>query len=378
MERVLISGGAGFIGSRTALKLQRLGYEVTVLDNLSTQIHSDQPQTSYLYQSVKNKVRFIHGDIRDLSTWQKVIPDHQYIIHLAAETGTGQSMYQIDKYVEVNCGGTAKMLDVLANTKHQVRKVIVASSRAVYGEGKYYCETHGVVYPEKRTQENLANGKFNPICPICQGEVVHLATDEQSKIQPESIYGITKNTQEQMVLVSCQSLQISAVALRYQNVYGPGQSLSNPYTGILSIFSTRILNGNSINIFEDGQESRDFVYIDDVVDATILALQKDIAVNSIALNVGSGVSTSVESIAQRLKILYHSDISLSISGDYRLGDIRHNKADISAVHNLFGFSPKVNIEQGLEKFVDWVKHQEIHSDNYEQSIVELREKGLIK
>lgn len=378
MERVLITGGAGFIGSRTALKLVSMGYNVTVLDNLSTQIHSEHPESSYLYQSIKDKVHFVRGDVRDRSVWQNVIPNHHYIIHLAAETGTGQSMYQIEKYMDVNCGGTANMLDVLANTSHQVKKVIVASSRAIYGEGKYFCETHGVVYPEKRKADQLSSGNFEVVCPICHGQVELMATDEDSKIQPESIYGITKNTQEQMVLVSCQSLGVSAVALRYQNVYGPGQSLSNPYTGILSIFSTRILNGNGINIFEDGQESRDFIYIDDVVDATILTLQKDTKSNAIALNVGSGVSTTVDYIARKLKESYNSDIPLSISGDYRLGDIRHNKADISNIQQLLGFSPKVSIEQGLKLFVEWVQQQEIKSDNYEQSIAELKQKGLIK
>ena len=332
----------------------------------------------YLYQSIQDKVHFIHGDVRDLSVWEKAIPNHDCIIHLAAETGTGQSMYEIDKYVSVNCGGTAKMLDVLTNTQHQVKKVIVASSRAIYGEGKYHCKIHGEIFPEKRSQEDLSNGKFEPVCSICQGELTLLATDEQSKIQPESIYGITKNTQEQMVLTSCQSLQIPAVAFRYQNVYGPGQSLSNPYTGILSIFSTRILNGNGINIFEDGRESRDFVYIDDVVDANIMAVQKELENTSIALNVGSGVSTSVERIAQRLNTLYQSNVPLTVSGDYRLGDIRHNKADIRLIQSLYGFSPKVSIEQGLANFVDWVKQQDIVSDNYENSIAELKEKGLIK
>ncbi|MEC8610209.1 MAG: NAD-dependent epimerase/dehydratase family protein [Bacteroidota bacterium] len=378
MERILISGGAGFIGSRTTLKLLTLGYSVSIIDSLSSQIHSDQPENSFLYQSIKDKVNFIHGDVRDLSLWENTIPNHDCIIHIAAETGTGQSMYQIDKYFSVNCGGTAKMLDVLTNSKHEIKKVIVASSRAIYGEGKYHCKTHGNVFPEKRSQENLSEGKFDPVCPICQGQLTLLSTDEKSKIKPESIYGITKNTQEQMVLTSCQSLHIPAVALRYQNVYGPGQSLSNPYTGILSIFSTRILNGNGINIFEDGRESRDFVYIDDVVDANIMVVQNSLNHSSIALNVGSGVSTSVEHIARRLNDLYNSDVPLTISGDYRLGDIRHNKADIGLIQSLYGFLPKVSIEQGLANFVDWVKQQDIVTDNYENSIAELKEKGLIK
>lgn len=377
MDKILITGGAGFIGSRLALRLIELGHQVTVLDNLSPQIHSDNPENSFLYQSIKEKVNFIYGDVVNKSDWQNAITNQDIIVHLAAETGTGQSMYQVEKYVNINGVGTANMLDILTNSNHNVKKVIVASSRAIYGEGKYRCEDHGFVYPHQRKKDHLSQGKFDPMCDVCEQPLELIGTDEESKIHPESIYGITKNTQEQMVLVSCQSLNISAIALRYQNVYGPGQSLSNPYTGILSIFSTRILNKNDINIFEDGQESRDFVYIDDVIDATILSIQKTVPQN-IALNVGSGVATTVEEVAQNLKQLYQSDINIRISGEYRLGDIRHNKADINKISKLLGFQPKTSFKEGVSLFVEWVKKQEIQSDNYEQSILELKEKGLMK
>ena len=244
MENILISGGAGFIGSNLALKLVSLGYNVRILDNLSPQIHTNSKENSHLYQSVKGKVNFINGDIRNRNDWQKAIGNSNVIIHLAAETGTGQSMYQIEKYVQVNCGGTATLLDILANEKHNVHKIIVASSRAIYGEGKYYCDSHGEVYPNEREALQMSKRQFEPLCSICKQPLSMLATDEKSKINPSSIYGITKNNQEQMILTACKSLGISAIALRYQNVYGPGQSLSNPYTGILSIFSARILNNN--------------------------------------------------------------------------------------------------------------------------------------
>ena len=341
MENILISGGAGFIGSNLALKLVSLGHNVRVLDNLSPQIHTNSKEYSQLYQSIKGKVTFINGDVRNRKDWQNAIANSTVIVHLAAETGTGQSMYQIEKYVQVNCGGTAIMLDVLANEKHTVKKVVVASSRAIYGEGKYHCELHSVVYPNEREDAQMSNGQFEPLCSICKQPLSMLATDEDSKIHPSSIYGITKNDQEQMTLVACKSLGISAIALRYQNVYGPGQSLSNPYTGILSIFSTRILNNNPINIFEDGKESRDFVFIDDVVNATVLAIQ-DNKLKSCSLNVGSGVSTTVQTVADSLKKLYQSDVDINVSGNYRLGDIRHNKADISKIKKLLGFSPKVS------------------------------------
>ncbi len=377
MERILITGGAGFIGSRLSLRLIDLGYKVTVLDILSEQIHGQNTEHSFLYNSIKDSVKFIRGDVRNTSDWQKAIEDIDTIVHLAAETGTGQSMYQIDKYVDVNCGGTAKMLDVLTNSEHKVKKVIVASSRAIYGEGKYHCEKDGEVFPEKRRQRDLDNGLFDIKCDICGSPLALLPTDEDAKIQPESIYAITKSNQEQMVLISCDSLNIPAVALRYQNVYGPGQSLTNPYTGILSIFSTRILNNNNINVFEDGQESRDFVYIDDVIEATVLAIQKKIN-KSIALNVGSGISTTVEYLANSLKKLYNSEVEVNVSGDYRIGDIRHNKADIEKVKNVLGFTPKTPFDTGLRNFVDWVKQQEVKSDNYDKSIIEMKKKGLMK
>lgn len=377
MERILITGGAGFIGSRLSLRLIDLGYKVTVLDILSEQIHGQNTEHSFLYNSIKDSVKFIRGDVRITSDWQKAIEDIDTIVHLAAETGTGQSMYLIDKYVDVNCGGTAKMLDVLTNSEHKVKKVIVASSRAIYGEGKYHCEKDGVVFPGKRRKRDLDNGLFDIKCDICGSPLALLPTDEDAKIQPESIYAITKSNQEQMVLISCDSLNIPAVALRYQNVYGPGQSLTNPYTGILSIFSTRILNNNNINVFEDGQESRDFVYIDDVIEATVLAIQKKIN-KSIALNVGSGISTTVEYLANSLKKLYNSEVEVNVSGDYRIGDIRHNKADIEKVKNVLGFTPKTPFDTGLRNFVDWVKQQEVKSDNYDKSIIEMKKKGLMK
>ena len=377
MENILISGGAGFIGSNLALKLVKLGHKVTILDNLSPQIHSDEKENSYLLRSVKDKVNFIHGDVRNRDDWQKAIADSSLIVHLAAETGTGQSMYQIEKYIQVNCIGTALMLDVLTNDSHNIKKVVVASSRAIYGEGKYLSETMGVVYPNERSEYQMSNGVFDPVCINNKKILKHLPTDENSKIHPTSIYGISKSNQEQMVLVACKSLGISAIALRYQNVYGPGQSLRNPYTGILSIFSTRILNNNHINIFEDGKESRDFIFIDDVVDATVLAIE-DTKLQSCSLNVGSGVSTTVQEVADSLKTLFNSKVDIKITGNFRVGDIRHNRADISKIKKILGFSPKVSFESGLKQYVDWVKKQKINADYYDYSIKEMKDKGLIK
>jgi dTDP-L-rhamnose 4-epimerase len=299
------------------------------------------------------------------------------LVHLAAETGTGQSMYEIRQYVNVNIDGTAIMLDVLANCTHDVKKVIVASSRAIYGEGKYDCSQCGGVYPDARSDGDMEQNKFDCKCSHCRGNIKLVATSENSKIHPTSVYGITKQMQEQLVMTVCPTIGINSVAFRYQNVYGPGQSLSNPYTGILSIFSTRIKNGNEVNIFEDGRESRDFIYIDDVVDATILGIEKEEA-NGHVFNVGTGIATDVITVAKTLMRKYDTKVPLRISGNYRLGDIRHNFADISLAKQILGFKPKWDFNKGISEFVKWVNGQDIQEDKYELSIKEMQEKGLYK
>ena len=375
--KVLITGGAGFIGSSLSLKLIELGYEVVVLDNLSEQIHGTDQMKSELYTRIKDKVTVIQGDIRSEADVRTALKGADFVVHLAAETGTGQSMYEIKKYIDVNITGTANLLNLLSKEPHQVRKIIVASSRAVYGEGKYECSIHGEVYPEARLEEDLSLGDFHVKCPICCENVEVVATTEDSMIHPSSIYGFTKYGQENMCMIMGQALQIPVVALRYQNVYGPGQSLKNPYTGILSIFSTRIKNGNDLVIFEDGLESRDFVYIDDVVEATIRSLESERANNQI-LNVGTGEATAVTAVANHLIGNYQSDVKSSISGQYRIGDIRHNFAGMTKTAELLGFQPEYSFEKGIKAFVEWVNKQEVVEDQYEKSILEMKEKGLYK
>lgn len=356
------------------MKLIEKGCSVTVLDNLSPQIHGEN---SPLYNSIKNKVRFIKGTVLNYDDWKNALKGIEVVVHLAAETGTGQSMYEIEKYTDVNIKGTSIFLDILANEKHSVKKMIIASSRAIYGEGKYHCEKDGIVYSIDRKDKDMATGDFHVKCPICNENVTLLATDETSKIHPSSIYGITKQVQEQMFLVMGKSLNIPAVAFRYQNVYGVGQSLSNPYTGILSIFSTRIKNGNDIAIFEDGKESRDFVYIDDTIDATILGIEKDEA-NYEVFNVGLGKAVDVLTVANTLVKEYSSGSKIEISGNYRLGDIRDNYADLTKIREKLGFEPKVSFEEGISRFVKWVNLQEVSEDKFDDSINEMKEKGLYK
>jgi dTDP-L-rhamnose 4-epimerase len=378
MNKILITGGAGFIGSNLALKLISKGYQVRVLDILSPQIHGNTPElSSPLYLSIKGKVEFLKGDITDKHNIEEAIVGQDAIIHLAAETGTGQSMYEIKKYCDINIGGTALLLDILTNQDHSIKKIVFASSRAIYGEGKYECTMDGPVYPDARRDDHMKKGEFECRCPKCGSLIKLMPTSEDSQIHPISVYGITKQTQEQMVFTVGKALGIPVVGFRYQNVYGPGQSLSNPYTGILSIFSTIMLQNREINIFEDGMESRDYVYIDDVVEATIMGLEKEEA-NNHAFNIGTGVSISVNSVANLLLKNYNSMSRCRISGNYRVGDIRHNFADMRLAKEELGFRPSYDIEHGIEKFTSWVKKHAVSSYGYENSIQEMKLKGLLK
>jgi len=375
MKNILITGGAGFIGSRLCERLYEKDYNITVLDNLSPQIH--ESNESNLYRKIKGKCTFIKGDVRNKDDWKKALKGQEVVVHLASETGTGQSMYEIEKYNDVNIVGTTNMLELLSTSSHTIKKIILSSSRSVYGEGKYKSKNQIIQYPKSRKINDLEKGIFNLLCEHTNEEMMAMPTDEESLINPKSIYALTKYAQEKMILLISQSLSINHVILRYQNVFGPGQSLSNPYTGILSIFSTRILNGNDLDIYEDGLESRDFVYIDDVIDATILGIENERA-NGETFNVGSGVATTVKEVAESLKNYYNSDINIDISGKFRLGDIRHNYADLSKAESLLGYKPKYDFQEGMLEFVKWVKKQEIKEDKYEKSILELKKKGLIK
>lgn len=376
-NNILITGGAGFIGSRLSLALIERGHAIRVLDNLSPQIHGEDPMGSPLYRTISGCVDFRRGDVRNTDDLSAALEGIETVIHLAAETGTGQSMYAIRHYADVNVGGTALLLDLIANRKLPVRRMVLASSRAIYGEGQYVCPDHGTVFPAARRSEDMQRGEFDPKCPLCGSPTRMQPTTEDAPLIPTSVYGITKLSQEQMMLTVGKALGISTIALRYQNVYGPGQSLSNPYTGILSIFSTRIRHGNPINIFEDGRESRDFVYIDDVVAATVAAVEHDSVVVD-AMNVGSGEATSVSAVVQALQAALGREVATEISGQFRVGDIRHNLADISRIRRSFGYTPRVTFAAGLERFAQWVGTQAVESDRYEESLQELRAKGLFK
>lgn len=372
-NKILITGGAGFIGSHLVQSLCE-NNDIVVLDNLNPQIHGED---SYTYNSIKDKCLFIKGDVQNIEDWEKALDTGvDTIIHLAAETGTGQSMYESTRYEAVNCRGTALLADLLSSKKYNITKVILASSRSIYGEGKHISESNEIFYPNNRLEEDMAKGLFECLDPINKTPLMPLPTDESSWINPLSVYGLTKYFQENILYTICFSLGINYVALRFQNVYGPGQSLSNPYTGIISIFSNRIRQNKDVYIFEDGKESRDFVYIDDVVSAIKLSLSNSI--NGVKVyNVGSGENTSVLAIAENLAKLINPKTNITITGQFRKGDIRHNFADLKNIKRDLGFEPKVNITLGLKLFVEWMLEQEVGNDGYERSLEELNKKGLL-
>lgn len=378
---ILITGGAGFIGAATARVLAERGCHVRILDSLEPQIHGDSAKDSPTVKAAQAVAEVRLGDVRSRADLEGALDGATHVLHLAAETGTGQSMYAVDAYCDTNVMGTARLLEAVAARRGQIARVVVASSRAIYGEGKALCGAHGVVYPEARTAEAMVRGVFAPLCPHCGAVTSPVATDEASPAKPASVYAITKYTQERLVLATCEAIGVQATALRYQNVYGPGQSLINPYTGILSIFSAALLDGREINVFEDGQESRDFVYIADVVNATTLALCCDEPVPPV-LNVGSGFRASVLEILALLGDALGVEPRYRVTGDFRLGDIRHNVADTSLVRESLGIGGASDLPTGIRAFAQWARDElaagRRGARSYEESLREIRERGLLQ
>lgn len=376
MMRILITGGAGFIGNAIINHLSKNKHiKIVVIDSLTEQIHGKKPEESYLYKGIADKCDFTRGDIRDYNLVERVVKDCDYIIHLAAETGTGQSMYRINQYNEVNIMGISNLFQAISSTGTKIEKFILSSSRSVYGEGKYECPIHKTIYPGARKVEDLREGDFTLHCPICNERLLLVPTDENSKVIPNSLYAFTKYAQEKMVETMCKSMQIDYTIFRFQNVYGIGQSLMNPYTGILSIFSTLFLDNKKVNVFEDGTESRDFINVIDVANAVIKSLDEE-KTNGELINLGSGVGTSVMVIAETLKRLYKSNSEICVTEDFRVGDIAHNIADITKAKELLGFRPTISLEEGLREFTTWVKKQESDNSGYEASLNEMEKAGM--
>lgn len=370
MSKILVTGGAGFIGSHLVDKLVEIGNDVVVVDSLEEQVHTKKPD--YLNQ----KAQYLFEDIRDESVLAKAIEGVDVIFHEAATVGVGQSMYQIEKYVEVNTMATAKLLDILVNKEHEVKKLIVASSMSIYGEGAYECEDCGVVYPELRTKEQLKQREWEMKCPKCGKIVKPISTSENKPLHPTSIYAITKRDQEEICLNIGRAYGIPTVALRYFNVYGPRQSLNNPYTGVCAIFSARIKNENPPLIFEDGLQTRDFTSVHDVVEANILTMESSNA-NYKVFNVGTGKATNILEIAQMLINRYKKELKLEITNKYRAGDIRHCFADISKIKTKLEYNPKDDFEGGMKELVEWGEKEEA-VDKFKGAHEELKVRGLVE
>ena len=370
----LITGGAGFIGTHLSRALLQRGHSVTVLDNFSPQIHGNNGE---LPSDLRGEVRLVRGDVRDASIWAVSVPGHQAIVNLAAETGTGQSMYDITRYEQVNVAGTSLLYDLLARSpRHGVERIVVASSRAIYGEGSYECQEHGLVYPGSRSSLDKTNGFYDPVCPACGGPCSSVSTPESAPFQPSSFYGLTKQVQEQMTFLFARTMSIPSIALRFQNVYGPGQSLKNPYTGILAIFSNQARANEPIYIFEDGKESRDFVYISDVVEAICRSVEVPFE-GATAVNVGTGVPVSVSQVVDAIVNYFRSESNVSLPGSFREGDIRHACADTTRLQQMLDFVPLCEFSVGIQKFLEWVTNQDLYQRDYERSLAEMRERGLL-
>jgi dTDP-L-rhamnose 4-epimerase len=371
---ILITGGAGFIGTHLSRHLLAAGHQLTVLDNFLQQVHAGNTS---LASDISPHIRLVKGDVSNADAFKTALADVQCVVHLAAETGTGQSMYEVARYGRTNLAGTALLYDLMAKMPgHGIERIVVASSRSIYGEGAYHCDRDGLVYPISRSTEDKRSGFYDPICPKCGGACATVPTPESAPFQPSSFYGLTKQVQEQTVLLFGQVLQIPSFALRYQNVYGPGQSLQNPYTGILAIFSNLARTGRPIQVFEDGVESRDFVYIDDVVEATAACINGNV-IGCHAVNVGSGERTSVFDVAQGVNEFYGSQSTVETTGAFREGDIRHGMADLTHARAVIGYNPRWGFRDGLQRFLQWANANEPSPDGYEQSLSEMRQRGLL-
>lgn len=372
MSNVLVTGGAGFIGSYIVDSLVEKGHKVTILDNLDPQVHPNSKKPSYLNLHAE----FIQGDVRDSALVGKVLAGKEVVFHEAALVGVGQSMYQARKYVDVNSVGTATILDALSNFKNDVRKLIVAASMSSYGEGEYFCQGDTRAFsPDLRSKKQMERGEWELKCPNGHGILKPIATSEKRSQKPNSIYALTKKDQEDMVMIFGRSFNLPVVALRYFNVFGPRQSLSNPYTGVAAIFMSMIKNNKAPLIYEDGNQTRDFISVHDIARANILAMEKDEA-NYEIFNVGSGIPVTIKDVAIELSMIYGKAISPKIEGKFRTGDVRHCFADISKIRDKLGFEPQISFEQGLEELVQWAENAEAQ-DKSGQAQEELKKHGLV-
>ena len=370
MERVLVTGGLGFIGSHTVDRLVNEGYEVTVLDNLERQVHLGK------IPSFKNPdANYIFGDIRYKKHWLKALKGIDYIIHLAGAVGTGQSFWQPRKYLSINTVGTATLYEILEHERKirdQIKKIVVASSKSINGEGVYECDLHGTFFPDSRGIESLKNHKWDHFCPKCGRPLHPIPLTENKPVQNPNPYSLGKYTTENMALQYSKLLGIPTVAFRYFNVYGPRQSLNNPYTGVLAIFLSRLKNGNPPILFEDGMQLRDYIYVEDVASANVEALTK----GSGCYNLGTGKPTSLVEIVVQLNKSLGTNIEPVISEEFRIGDNRHDYASMDKFFKDFGPTQFVTLENGIKKLIDWSSGEKSMDNFSKQERERLKYLGL--
>jgi dTDP-L-rhamnose 4-epimerase len=368
--KTLVTGGAGFIGTHVVHELVRRGDEVVVLDALEEQVHRgatpDLPET----------VELIVGDVGDVAAADRALAGVDRVVHLAAAVGVGQSMYEIARYTERNTMQTATFLERLVAQRPLPTRLVVASSMSIYGEGEYECPEHGRMAPPPRPEEQLLARQWELACPTCGVELAPVGTSETKPLIPTSIYAITKRDHEELCLVTGAAYGVPAVALRFFNVYGPGQALSNPYTGVAAIFASRLLNGRPPVIFEDGEQSRDFIHVSDIVRAIMLALESERATGH-AINLGTGRPSSVLEIAQALSAGLEADIEPVLNGQYRAGDIRHCVADPQRARELLGFEASTSLEDGMRALLEWLGDQDA-VDRVDDATRELAARGLAR
>jgi dTDP-L-rhamnose 4-epimerase len=373
IKTVLVTGGAGYIGSHLVDALVAREYRVTVLDNLEPQVHRSGTWPSY----ANANARYVRGDVRDRAVFEPLVLASDAVVHFGAAVSIGQSMYQVDRYVDVNTRGTALLLDILVNTKHHVEKVLVASSIGVYGEGAYFCQLHGSVAPTIRPESQLAARDWEQRCPVCHEHLTSLPTPEDKALYRDNIYSMTKYHQEEMVLLIGKTYGIPSVAPRFFNVYGPRQSLSNPYAGVAAIWLSRLLNDRQPIVFEDGGQLRDFVSIHDVVDCLVLMLETPGA-DFLPVNVGSGETVTILEIAKTLNRILGKSIEPQITQSGRKFDIRHNTADITRARSTLGYVPRVSLADGMSELVEWAKTTpDVANDFFDKALDELQQKGLL-
>ncbi len=371
MTSVLVTGGAGFVGSHLVDALLAAGYAVRILDNLDPQAH-EGGRPRFLNPGAE----LITGDLRDPIAVGRALEGVEVVLHQAGMVGNGQSMYEIHRYVDVNAGGTAVLLEQALRRRDTLRRVVAASSMVVYGEGAYRCPEHGVVAPGLRRRPDLDERRWENRCPVCGAAVAPVPTAETHPLQPASPYAVSKRDCEELTLTTGHAHGLETVALRYLNVFGPRQALSNPYTGVAAIFCTRLLGGRRPLIFEDGEQRRDLVHVSDVVRANLLAIDAPGAPGH-AINVGTGVSLTVAELAAALAAELGVDLEPEITGDFRAGDIRHCVADVSRARDLLGFEARAERATALRELAQWVAH-ESPVDRTVAAVAALRERGLIR